>query len=106
MQQKYDVKHLNGFIPAMYFVHINTRRVSRLGGMKTSRPVQAGSYKQALNIYLYNQHSGYPHYRLYIPIVHSLALGCIDLEVWVKQSIITPMQGRENFSTECCGSTE
>jgi hypothetical protein len=36
---KYDVKHLNGFIPAMYFVHINTRRVSRLGGMKTSRPV-------------------------------------------------------------------
>ena len=37
LQQKYDVKHLNGFIPAMYYVHINTRRVSRLGGMK--RPV-------------------------------------------------------------------
>ena len=37
LQQKYDVKHLNGFIPAMHFVHINTRRVSRLGGMKTSR---------------------------------------------------------------------
>ena len=33
LQQKYDVKHLNGFIPAIYFVHINTRRISRLGGI-------------------------------------------------------------------------
>jgi hypothetical protein len=37
LQQKYDVKRLNGFIPAMYFVHINTRRISCLGGMKKSR---------------------------------------------------------------------
>jgi hypothetical protein len=49
LQHKYDVKHLHGFITTMYFVHINTRRVSCLGGMKTSRPVLAGSYKQALN---------------------------------------------------------
>jgi hypothetical protein len=38
LQQKYDVKHLNGFILAMYFVHIGTRRVSCLGGMETFRP--------------------------------------------------------------------
>ena len=25
LQQKYDVKHLNGFIPAMYFVRVNYR---------------------------------------------------------------------------------
>jgi hypothetical protein len=39
LQQKYDVKHLNGFIPAIYFVHIDTRRVFRLGGMKTFRHI-------------------------------------------------------------------
>jgi hypothetical protein len=46
LQQKYDVKHLGGFILAMYFVHIDTRRVSRLGGMKTFPSRLARSHKQ------------------------------------------------------------